>query len=110
MLCPKCGEQGIESGDAFCRHCGFVISTRTSVPATANVVKTSAAATDSDASKGLEVFGVAIFAVAWLIATVIAFSMGLPSFSGTVLPWLSGAVMLVGFVMLFIGFELRHSH
>jgi hypothetical protein len=107
MLCAKCGKEGIEPGDAFCRHCGFPLAAPAGTVGIAE--KQPVTQADSDASKGLEMFGAAIFVVAWFFATVIAFSVGLPTFSGTVLPWLSGAVMLVGVVMLFIGFELRHA-
>jgi uncharacterized membrane protein len=103
MLCAKCGKEGVEAGDAFCRHCGFSLAT---VEITEQKAATPA---DSDASKGLEMFGAAIFVVAWFFATVVAFSVGLSSFAGSVFPWLSGAFMLVGLVMLFIGFELRHA-
>jgi hypothetical protein len=110
MRCPKCGIEGIEAGDVFCRHCGVSL-VQTSAPETAVGIaeKKAVAETDSDGSKGLEKFGVGIFVVAWFIATIVAFAMGLPDFSGSVLPWLSGAMMLVGLVMLFIGFELRHA-
>ena len=111
MLCAKCGKEGIEADDAFCRHCGFSLTARTSARESAVGVteRKPATLTDSDGGKGLEVFGAAILVVAWFFATIIAFSMGLASFSGSVLPWLSGAAMLVGLVMLFIGFELRHA-
>lgn len=107
MLCAKCGKEGIEAGDAFCRHCGVPLAAPAGTVGIAE--KQPVTQADSDAGKGLEMFGAAIFVVAWFFATVIAFSVGLPAFSGTVLPWLSGAVMLVGVVMLFIGFELRHA-
>ena len=108
MRCPKCGIEGIETGDVFCRHCGISV-VQTPVPETAAGMTEKKAAAEKGANKGLEKFGVAIFVVAWFIATIVAFSMGLPEFSGSVLPWLSGAMMLVGLVMLFIGFELRHA-
>jgi hypothetical protein len=107
MLCAKCGKEGVEAGDAFCRHCGFSLAAPQGTVGIAE--KQPVAATDSDASKGLEMFGAAIFVLAWFFATVVAFSVGLPSFAGSVFPWLSGAFMLVGLVMLFIGFELRHA-
>jgi ribosomal protein L37E len=110
MLCPKCGKEGAEAGDAFCRHCGFSLATRTSAPGVRITEKKPVTVADSGASKGLEIFGAAIFVVAWFFATIVAFSLGLPNFAGSVLPWLSGAIMLVGLVMLFVGFELRHSH
>ncbi|HVB86901.1 MAG TPA: zinc ribbon domain-containing protein [Candidatus Dormibacteraeota bacterium] len=112
MLCPKCGKEGIEPGDAFCRHCGFALAPTTSV--TQRVVgiaeKRPVSMADSDASKGLQTFGVAILLVTLLIATVVAYSIGLPNFGGSVLPWLMGALLLAGLVMLVIGFELRRTH
>ena len=105
MLCAKCGKEGIEAGDAFCRHCGLSLAAAHVTGGIAE--KQPVTSADSDASKGLGIFGTAIFIVAWFFATIVAVAVGLPSFAGSVLPWLLGAVMLVGLVMLFIGFELR---
>jgi ribosomal protein L37E len=107
MLCPKCGKEGVEPGDAFCRHCGFSLSTPVPESALGAAEKKSIAVTDWDASKGLLVFGAAMFLIIGFIALVVGHSMGLPNFAGTVLPWLAGALMLVGLVMMFLGFELR---
>ena len=112
MICPKCGREGIERGDAFCRHCGFSLATSTSVPERAVGVaeKRPATAANSDASKGLLIFGAAMFLISGLIALVVGYAMGLPNFAGSVLPWLAGGLMLVGLVMMFVGFGLRRAH
>jgi hypothetical protein len=113
MICPKCQKAVVETGDDFCRHCGFSLAAPTPAPEMAAGVSeaqfAAMVATDSDGGEGLEIFGIAIFIVAWFFATFIAVSMGLPDFGASVLPWLSGALMLVGLVMLFMGFELRKS-
>jgi hypothetical protein len=112
MVCPKCGKEGVEPDDAFCRRCGFSLATSPSVPARAVGVTAGkpVTATNSDAGKGLQLFGGAIFVVAALFTPAIAIWVGLPSFGGSVLPWLSGALMAVGLVMIFIGSKLRHAH
>jgi len=112
MVCPKCGKEGIEPGDAFCRHCGFSLATLTSVPERAAGVaeKKAVEEASSDASKGLLFFGAAMFLITGLIALVVGYAMGLPNFAGSVLPWLAGGLMLVGLVMAFIGFGLRRAH
>jgi hypothetical protein len=112
MVCPKCGKEGIEAGDAFCRHCGFSLATPTSVPERAAGVaeKEPAEMANSDASKGLLLFGAAMFLIAGFIALVVGYAMGLPNFAGSVLPWLAGALMLVGLIMFLVGFGLRRAH
>jgi hypothetical protein len=112
MVCPKCGKEGPEPGDAFCRHCGFSLATPTPAPARAAGVaeKKPVELVSSDASKGLAIFGAAVFLVAGFIALVVGYAMGLPNFAGSVLPWLAGGLMLVGLVMMFVGFGLRHAH
>lgn len=112
MICPKCGKEGLESGDAYCRHCGFSLATSTSAPERAVGVahKEPVTVKNSDAGKGLQFLGGAIFVVAALLAPAVAVWMGLPNFGASVLPWLSGAIMVVGLVMIFIGFKLRHAH
>lgn len=112
MPCPKCRKEGIEPGDAFCRHCGFALVPPAPVPERAVGIaeKTPIAVTNSDASKWLQVFGAAMFLIAAVFATIFAYSIGLPNFGGSVLPWLLGALMLVGVVLGFIGFELRRAH
>jgi ribosomal protein L37E len=110
MICSRCGKEGIEPGDAFCRHCGFSVATQTSTPEGAAVAeKKRFMVRNRDASKGLELFGVAIFAVVSILVLVVASSIGWPTFGGSVLPWLAGAVMLVGLAMIFIGLELHHA-
>lgn len=112
MVCPKCGKEGIEPGDAFCRHCGFALATPTSAPESAASVSEnkSVELTSSGASKGLLLFGAAIFLIAGLVALIVGYAMGLPNFAGTVLPYLAGGLMLVGLVMMFVAFGLRHAH
>ena len=101
MICPKCGMEGIEAGDTFCRHCGGSVSTPRSMPASAEA--------NSDASKGLELVGAAIV----LMVVLLTFAVG-PFVAvldlGSALPWLAGAMTLAGLVVGFIGFELRHTH
>ncbi|MGA8185201.1 MAG: zinc ribbon domain-containing protein [Terriglobia bacterium] len=112
MVCPKCGKEGAEPGDVFCPHCGFSLATPTSVPerAVGLAQKKPGTVTNSDASKGLQLFGTAIFVVAALLAPAVALWVGLPNFGASVLPWLFGAIMVVGLVMIFIGYKLRHGH
>lgn len=98
MICPKCGKEGPESGDVFCRHCGF------------SLAKHPVTVTNSDASKGLELFGAAIIVVVALLTFAIAPLMGWLNFVGGVLPWFSGSLTLVGVAMIFIGFRLRPAH
>ena len=110
MVCPKCGKDGVESGDAFCRHCGFSLATPASRPERAVTEKKPAPVTQSDAGKGLQILGGVIFVIAALFGPAVAIWVGLPTFGGSVLPWLSGALMVVGLVMGFIGYKLRHAH
>jgi hypothetical protein len=112
MVCPKCGKEGLEPSDAFCRHCGFSLATPTSAPErTAGVAeKKPVPVTNSDAGKGLQFFGAAVFVVTALFAPAVAVWVGLPNFGASVLPWLSGALMVVGLVMIIIGSKLRHAH
>jgi hypothetical protein len=110
MVCPKCGKDGVDSSDAFCRHCGFSLATQASVPGRAANEKKPVTATDTDAGKGLQLFGGAIFVVTALFAPAVAIFVGLPNFGASVLPWVSGALMLVGLGMFFIGSKLRHAH
>lgn len=111
MFCPKCNKEGVEPGDTFCRHCGFSLVTLTSVPERAVGIakKKTVTVRNLDASKGLELFGAAIVVIVALIVFAVAPLMGWLTFGGSVLPWLSGALTLVGLVMIFIGFELRSA-
>jgi hypothetical protein len=110
MVCPKCGKDGVDAGDAFCRHCGFSLATQASVAGRAVNERKPVAATDSDGGKGLQYLGGAIFVVTALFAPAVAIAVGLPSFGASVLPWVAGALMMVGLGMFFIGSKLRHAH
>jgi hypothetical protein len=99
MICPKCSKEGIETGDLFCRHCGLSLATPGSVTAT-----------DSDPGKGLQLFGAAIIIIVALFAFAVAPLMGWLNFVASALPWFSGALTLVGFAMILIGFGLSHAH
>jgi len=99
MICPKCGQEGIEPGDAFCRHCAFSLAEKKPIPA-ANL----------DASKGLELFGATMILIVLLFIFAVAPWMGWIEFVSSALPWFSGAITLVGLVMIFIGFGLRRAH
>jgi hypothetical protein len=110
MVCPKCGKEGLEPGDAFCRHCGFSLATPASAPESAVTEKKPAPVAQSDAGKGLQILGGVIFVIAALFGPAVAIWVGLPTFGGSVLPWLSGSFMVVGLVMAYIGYRLRHAH
>lgn len=112
MVCPNCGKQNVEPADAFCRHCGSSLATSASAPKSAPGVteKKSVTATDSDPGKGLLLLGAAIVLLVPLFVFAVAPWMGWLDFLGSVLPWFSGALTLVGLVVMFIGFELRRAH
>lgn len=111
MLCPKCGKEGIEPGDAFCRHCGFSLTTRTSVAEGAGDIaeKKRAEKASADATRRLLRFGGAIIILAGLAGLIAAHWIEVSDFSTTVL-LLAGGLTLVGLVMMFVGFERRHVH
>ena len=111
MVCPKCGKEGIDPGDAFCRYCGFSLATPASAPQGAPGVaeKKSVTARDTDAGKGLQILGGAIFVVVALLAPGVAVLTGLSNFHASVLPWLATSLMLVGLALAFIGTRLRHA-
>ena len=112
MVCAKCGKEGLDPSDAFCRHCGFSLATSTSAPGRAVGVaaKQPAAAANSDAGKGLQILGGVIFVVVALLAPAVAVFVGLSSFGESVFPWVAGSLMLVGLGMAFIGTKMRHAH
>ncbi len=112
MVCAKCGKEGIDPGDAFCRHCGVSIATATAAPECARCGFESkpAMAADSDGGKGLQILGGTIFVLAALLAPAVAVFVGLPNFGASVLPWVAGSLMMVGLGMAFIGTRLRHAH
>lgn len=112
MVCPNCGKEGIESTDAFCRRCGFALATPTSVAehAAGVVEKKPVTAVNRDASRGLELLGAAIIVLTAIISFGVATLLGFATFVASVLPWVTGALMMVGLVMIFIGFELRPAH
>jgi len=112
MVCPKCGKEGTEPGDDFCRHCGFSLATPSLVPESAVGVagKKSVTVTNSDGGSGLLIFGAAILVMVPLFILAVAPWMGWLNFVASVLPFAAAAVTLVGLVLLFIGFGLRHAH
>jgi hypothetical protein len=112
MVCVKCGKQGIDSGDAFCRHCGFSFATPRAAPGCAACVaeEEPGMAAVSDGGKGLQILGGTIFVLAALLGPAVAVLIGLPNFGASVLPWVAGSLMLVGLGMAFIGTSLRHAH
>ena len=111
MVCIKCGKEGLEAGDAFCRHCGISLATPTSATRRALGIaeKKPVTAAVSDGGKGLQILGGVIFAVVALLAPAVAVLIGLPNFAASILPWLAGSLMLVGLGMAFIGTKLRHA-
>jgi hypothetical protein len=112
MVCGKCGKEGIEAGDAFCRHCGFSLATQTSVgEGGASIAEKKAVkARNLNAGKGLELLGAAIFVAIALIAFVAAPLIGWPDVRASVLPWISGAVLLASVAIFFVGYELSRTH
>jgi len=112
MVCPKCGKEGSEPGDAFCRHCGFSLAIPAFVPESAVGVaqKKPVTVTSPDDSKGLLLFGAAIVVMVPIFVFAVAPWMGWLNFLGSVLPWFAGALTMVGLVVMFIGFELRRVH
>lgn len=112
MVCPKCGKEDIESTDAFCRHCGFALAAPTQVAqrAAGAAEKKPVTAANRDAGKGLELLGAAIIVLTVIISLGLATLLGFATFVASVLPWVTGAFMMVGLVMIFIGFELRPAH
>jgi zinc-ribbon domain len=112
MVCPNCGKEGIERGDAFCRHCGLSLPTPASVPQGGAGVAQKKPVTETNATpgEGLQLLGGAILVLIALLVFAVAPLMGWPSFGASVLPWLSGAGMLAGLVLIFVGFGLRRAH
>ena len=112
MVCEKCGKEGIERRDAYCRHCGFSLGTLTAAPECIGCAgeKMPGTAAVSDGGKGLQILGGVIFAVVALLAPVVALFVGLPNFGASVLPWVAGSLMMVGLGLAYIGTRLRHAH
>lgn len=112
MVCPKCGKEDIGPRDAFCRHCGFCFATSALLPESAGgvVEKKSVTGANSGASTGLQLFGAAILVMVPFVVLAVAPWIGWLNFVGSVLPFLFGALTLVGLALIFIGFELRRVH
>ncbi len=88
MVCVKCGREGIDSSDAFCRHCGSSLATPAAAGECAACVgeEKPGRAAVSDGGKGLQILGGAIFVVVALLAPAVALFIGLPNFGASVLP------------------------
>jgi hypothetical protein len=111
MVCAKCGKEGIDLRDAYCRHCGVALATWAAARgcSACAVDEEPGRAAVSDGGKGLQILGGTIFVVVALLAPVVALFIGLPSFSSSVLPWVTGSLMMVGLGMAYIGTKLRHA-
>ena len=111
MVCVKCGKEGLEAGDAFCRHCGVSLATVNAAPRCAGCLgeEEPGRLAVSDGGKGLQILGGVIFALVALLAPAVALFIGLPNFGASVLPWVAGSLMMVGLGMAYIGTRLRHA-
>lgn len=111
MICPQCRKDGIELGDSFCRHCGFSVPKSISVPESAGVITENkpAAATGSSTGKGLGLLGAAMFFFVAIFVIAAAPLMGWSNFGDSALPWVSGALMVAGLALMFVGFALHQA-